>query len=660
MITRVLLRNWRGYEKLALDFGPGLTFVIADNGVGKTSLVNGVAWAIFGDASGIDGQAAIRAGTDRTVAEVDLVVGDTTFTVTRSLERRPQANGASRRSSSSSGSSTSGSRGSGRGRHTLTVAMNGTPTESVDLPRRLSEVATLPPDVLPQLMFVPEMRLTHEGELFADVQDHLAALLGIDDLRRAVRAAEDAGRAADRELRAAKEVVRVNAATVEAATAKVRRLQDEIDRLDEELAADAEARDRLEAERRTLDDWAVHDDRTARYEARLDELAEQARAIGLTADAEARDRLEAERRTLDDWAVHDDRTARYEARLDELAEQARAIGLTADAEEVGAAAEELTAESRRVNADLAAVDAEQALVVGLVEQLDEADAVCPVCLRPIDEDVADHAAEAHRTRLAELEARQAETERRRSEVDAAAQQIVALASALVRQRPPAAPEGPRPEHDEATLLTHRAELDAAIAAKNSRKGALGEQLRQAEQTIAEAEQARSATAELTRLHAVVATAGSLAELAAAEADARTERSLRPISQALASRWSEHFVASAARPRLAGGGTIELGQGDVTIPYGSFSGGEKTLASLLTRLLFVTSATGLRSMWLDEPLEHLDPANRTRVARLLAQVTRPGSHLGQVVVTTYEEGLARSMVERHEATNVVYVSTDELL
>jgi DNA repair exonuclease SbcCD ATPase subunit len=607
MITRVLLRNWRGYEKLALDFGPGLTFVIADNGVGKTSLVNGVAWAIFGDASGIDGDAAIRAGTDRTVAEVELAVGDTTFTVTRTLERRG--------SSGPGGPGGPGSgRSNGRGRQSLTVTMNGSPTDSVDLPRRLSEVATLPPDVLPQLMFVPEMRLTHEGELFADVQDHLAALLGIDDLRRAVRAAADAQRAAERELRAAKEVVRVGAATVEAATAKVGRLHDEIEQLDTELAADAQARSELDAARRRLDEWAVHDDRVARYEARLDELAEQARAIGLTADAE----------------------------------------------QVAEAAEQLTGESRRVNVDLAAVEAEETLVLGLIDQLDSADAVCPVCLRPVDDDVAAHATEAHRARLAELEARQAETERRRVEVDAAAQQIVALASALVRQRPPTPPEGPRPEHDEAGLLARRAELDAAVAAKNSRKGALGEQLRQAEQTIAEAERARTATAELTRLHAVVATAASLAELAGAEADARTERSLRPISRALANRWAEHFVASAARPRLAGGGTIELGQGDVTIPYGSFSGGEKTLASLLTRLLFVTSATGLRSMWLDEPLEHLDPANRTRVARLLAQVTRPGSHLGQVVVTTYEEGLARSMVERHEATNVVYVSTDELL
>jgi DNA repair exonuclease SbcCD ATPase subunit len=598
VITRVLLRNWRGYEKLALDVGPGLTFVIADNGVGKTSLVNGVAWAIFGDASGIDGDAAIRAGTDRTTAEVDLRVGDTTFTVTRTLERRPP-----NRTS-----------GSGRGRHRLTVAMDGTPTDSVDLPRRLGEVATLPPAVLPQLMFVPEMRLTHEGELFADVQDHLAALLGIDDLRRAVRAAEEAGRAAERELRAAKEVVRIGAATVEAATARVARLEEEVAAIDADLAADAAARSAIDADLRRLDEWTVYDERLARYESRLEELADQAQAIGLTADAE----------------------------------------------EVAEAAERLTGESREVNADLVAAGAEEALVLGLLDQLDSADAVCPVCLRPVDDTVAGHAAEAHRARLAELESRQAETERRRVEVDAAAQQIVALASALVRQRPPTGPAGPRPDHDEDGLLFRRAELDETIAERNSRKGALGEQLRQAHETIAEAERARTATAELTRLHTVVATSASLAELAGAEADARTERSLRPISQALANRWAEHFVASPARPRLAGGGTIELGQGDVTIPYDSFSGGEKTLASLLTRLLFVTSATGLRSMWLDEPLEHLDPANRTRVARLLAQVTRPGSHLDQVVVTTYEEGLARSMVERHEATNIVYVSTDELL
>jgi DNA repair exonuclease SbcCD ATPase subunit len=192
-----------------------------------------VAWAIFGEASGIDGAAAIRAGSDKTVAEVDLSVGDTRFTVTRTLARA--------------------SNDRAKGRHTLDVSMDGTPTVSADLTRRLSEVATLPQDVLPQLMFVPEMRLTHEGELFADVQDHLAALLGIDDLRQARRAADDVARSAGRQLREAKEIVRVSAATVETATARVGRLTDELRSLDDAIATDMSARSGIDATLRRLD-----------------------------------------------------------------------------------------------------------------------------------------------------------------------------------------------------------------------------------------------------------------------------------------------------------------------------------------------------------------------------------------------------------------------
>ena len=39
MITRLELTNWRNYEHADLVLGPGTTFVVASNGVGKTSLV---------------------------------------------------------------------------------------------------------------------------------------------------------------------------------------------------------------------------------------------------------------------------------------------------------------------------------------------------------------------------------------------------------------------------------------------------------------------------------------------------------------------------------------------------------------------------------------------------------------------------------------------
>jgi ATPase subunit of ABC transporter with duplicated ATPase domains len=210
------------------------------------------------------------------------------------------------------------------------------------------------------------------------------------------------------------------------------------------------------------------------------------------------------------------------------------------------------------------------------------------------------------------------------------------------------------------LQSSLATLETDHATRLAHRGALGERLTQAEEALSAGGPAGDTAAATARGHAVAAASSWLARLADAEADARTERALQPISGAITTRWTEFFGTRSSRPRLAGGGSIELGHAGGTIPYASFSGGEKTLASLLTRLLFVTSATGLRTMWLDEPLEHLDPANRTRVARLLAQVSAPGRHMHQLVVTTYEEGLARSMVGRHEATDVLYVSTDDLL
>ncbi|MGH9209667.1 MAG: AAA family ATPase [Acidimicrobiales bacterium] len=594
MIDRLLLRNWRGYQKLSLDIGPGLTFVIADNGVGKTSLVNGVAWAMFGDASGIDGDLAIRAGTEETTVEVDLTIGETAFSVVRSLRR------------------------TGRRRHSVRLGVDGNEATPNEWQQRMSRAGAVPFDILPPLMLVPEMRLTHEGELFADVQGHLAGLLGIDHLRRSAAAARDVQAGTAREIRDARALARVDDDAVDAARARCDAITAEVEQVDASLAENRQRRRGSDGLLRDLAAWTRYDDDLADYRVRLDRLGAEAQGLGLSAE------------------------------------------LGADREPVDEAESESRRRADDLTAELATTQAEGDLVRGLIEQLESADAVCPVCLQPVDGEVARHASEAHRSRLAEIERLQAEVERRRRAVDAAAQRIGALASALARLHPPTQPDGERPDDGVEEVEALVAELDAAIADQLGRRGALGEQLVQARRAYEEATRSRAAATDLTRLHTLAAAAGSLAELASREADARTERSLDPLSQTLARRWAEFFVGTSSRPRLAGGGSIELGHAAAAIPYGSFSGGEKTLASLLTRLLFVTSATRLDAMWLDEPLEHLDPANRTKVARLLAQVTQGDSHLRQVLVTTYEEGLARSMIERHDAASILYVSTDDLL
>ena len=54
MIHQLRLRNWRSYEGLDLRLEPGTTFIVAPNGVGKTSLVYGLAYGVFGQHTDID------------------------------------------------------------------------------------------------------------------------------------------------------------------------------------------------------------------------------------------------------------------------------------------------------------------------------------------------------------------------------------------------------------------------------------------------------------------------------------------------------------------------------------------------------------------------------------------------------------------------------
>src|SRR5690348_2233874 len=88
MIRRLTLKNWRSYKDFAIDLGPGTTFIVATNGVGKTSLIEAARWALFGT-NGAGGN-VIRAGTDSAVASVELELPDLRVlaierTLTRSL-----------------------------------------------------------------------------------------------------------------------------------------------------------------------------------------------------------------------------------------------------------------------------------------------------------------------------------------------------------------------------------------------------------------------------------------------------------------------------------------------------------------------------------------------------------------------------------------------
>ena len=89
MIHRLRLRNWRSFKDLDLRLDPGTTFVVAPNGVGKTSLVYGLAWGVFGQHSSVNPAECVRAGAESSEVKVDFDLPDgRRLSISRTARRR--------------------------------------------------------------------------------------------------------------------------------------------------------------------------------------------------------------------------------------------------------------------------------------------------------------------------------------------------------------------------------------------------------------------------------------------------------------------------------------------------------------------------------------------------------------------------------------------
>jgi DNA repair exonuclease SbcCD ATPase subunit len=83
VITAVHLENWRAYTSFSLDLEPGTTFLVAANGVGKTSFIDAVRWALDPDAKAT--KTLMRRRAKRTSVEVELIAGRSRVRIRRTL-----------------------------------------------------------------------------------------------------------------------------------------------------------------------------------------------------------------------------------------------------------------------------------------------------------------------------------------------------------------------------------------------------------------------------------------------------------------------------------------------------------------------------------------------------------------------------------------------
>lgn len=586
MIRRLTLRNWRAYETLDLKLRPGTTFIVASNGVGKTSILLGLLWGLFGENSDVDARTQIRAGSaDATVeVEVALPPDDRILTITRTVALK--------------------------GKPKPTFSLAGAKSDESAVAAALVDSFGADIPILRRLAFM--LGGAHETARPFDLGEHLSDVFGVADLR----AAADAARTFAKSAKANRERIRRG----QDHNVNVSELRKELAARETQAASLKEVRTTLTKERdrsasaqETARAWATYDEELALHQAQVEAELQEARSfLGSTDIAELPEALAA--------------LGRVEASLQaEFSDTQRSAGA----------------------AEVRLAQAEQAL--GLLRG-GNAGGVCPTCLRPLD--VHDSTkAQSEQERAAEA----ARSDKSRSDLQAVEIETRLQLVRSIRRRLQdlhASPQEPKEERAsiaEATLAWESALAD--LQQHDTEMGRTVGRIDEISNILSEHEAALLAEEALEQAHRREAIADAAIGTFTSLADSIAADRIEPVTREVQWRWKRVFGVEGLQ--LRPDGSIVRSVGDRELPFESFSGGEKVWALLVTRLLVLSASTKIGFLWLDEPLEHLDPRLRGLVARSLVKAVG-SSGLRQVVVTTFEHGLAQVLAGTGAEVEVRYV------
>lgn len=578
MIKRIGLRNWRAYESALIPFERGTTFIVAPNGIGKTSLLEAAQFALTGDSTTLT--APVLLHEDHAEVELALQLSPgRVLVIRRTLYADP------------------------RKAPVLVATIGETEASERDLVVELDGAFGADARWISRNAFL-------RGNLDATAFDLRSLLVRAYELDTKREEADQlAALASDLEARA-KELSR-----------SIRSEAKESGKLQGELAA-------------ATRELTTAKNEQAEARVRFDELAQARTAFSQN---------DAARRKLRVWDEASTGVLEH-ARL--ILPEVTIDRLTSDVEALVSRSEsDIELLQQRGAATQARID----LIETALGELHAAGTNCPVCLRPLDEEDKVAAEAGHRGEVATLRDQLATIH-----LSDASEQVRS-ARALMRQvdalgpRPPvpaigSAPEvDPAPQHDLA-----RSQLEQAAA----KLQVVQTRIEQLTAAISDARDTDAKAAESERAWRRWAlTSAASTTLHSAINDALTNQ-IEPVTQSVGERWNSFFED---RPHLWFDldGDMWRNVGEKRLPIKAFSTGERTTARLLMQLAILTSATRVDFCWLDEPLEHLDPKTRRRVAGMLSH-GRKATGLRQLVVTTYEEELAQELANADDETAIEYV------
>lgn len=253
MIRSLTLEQWRAFEQLQLEFDAGTTFITAPNGVGKTSVMHGIEWAIFGELASVDVASAIRKGATGATATVELLLpGDRSVRVTR---------GASER------------------RRSFEATIDDRKVNEDEFRAAVTAAYATPIDDLARLATIPAGVLVDYGKEQFHLRRHLCRLFGIDRLEAASPDIEQARKAVAAELRKVRDVRTATAAELDALAQEAADAEAAAAVARANVSAAQELAASLRAQMQNLQAVANYESRLAARGEALDRLGEQLSAV---------------------------------------------------------------------------------------------------------------------------------------------------------------------------------------------------------------------------------------------------------------------------------------------------------------------------------------------------------------------------------------------
>ena len=477
MIHRIRLRNWRSYDYLDLPLEPGTTFVVAPNGVGKTSLVYGLAWAVFGQHSSVDPKTCIRAGAESTEVQVEFDLPD---------GRRLRISRIARR----------------RGAPTATYELNGARVPEGSALSEMEQALGIELPVAGRLsMMLGGGHIAASDAL--NLESHLHHAFGVDHLLSAAETAQSVAREAEKARAALRSTSRQRMENRAALEGEIAALEAEIKHLNERSVELERARDAAAAQRSLVERHVALAGQLERYEQQRSQLMDEIEVtLGRPVGPDSKEAVSSELR------AELEKSERTVSEMTEGVVTARSV--INSAEQAG-------------------------------RLLDGDNAVCPTCMRPLAHHERVSAIAVHRTQRAEAQGEARRLEEARGASQTHAQGVSRLLAQLAALHTPSLDAGLAdvPTRDAASALFQ--EASAVLDEHNRQLGGVQSRLLSLKAQIASDDQSQEEERNLRLAYRREAAARAGAQVLRDAANYVIESRIEPLASEVRGRWKHLFT-----------------------------------------------------------------------------------------------------------------------